>query len=139
MQVDEVLTFEDYWRDTWFLRKRPSMRGSIRQAFGNNIYYKDTNQQWQQMDSHHSLDNGTPNAANVFRDSSTDRVLVSQHFVYWGGTGPELPLFDGCDICAATLGHISNFLGDVVDSFVEWLNDLPEKGYLADPHDWKNL
>ena len=136
MRVDEVLTFDEYWHDPRFEPKRPNMHGSVRRAFGDNIYHRDGNGDWRQVDSHHSFDDGSSNVANVDRDTSADRVLVSGHFAYWGGTGPEIPPFNGCDICIAGQGHKSNFGGDVIDRFVDWLGGLDATGYLAAPNDW---
>lgn len=138
MRVDEALTFDEYWRDPRFELKRPNLHSSVRRAFGDNIYQRDGSGDWQQADSHHSFDDGSPNVANILRDTSADRVLVSEHFAYWGGSGPKIPLFDGCDICVGGQGHKSNFRGEVVDGFIKWVNDLAATGYLADPKDWRN-
>ena len=44
-----------------------------------------------QEDSHHSHQDGTPNPSNIVNDTQTDRVLISDDYVYFGGGGPELP------------------------------------------------
>ena len=136
MCVDDVLTFDQYWLDPRFELKRPNMHSSMRWAFGDNIYHHDENQTWLRMDSHHPFDDGEPNNANVGRDTSVDRVLASQRFSYWGGVGPKLPLFHGVDICVGGQGHRSKFSGEIVDGFLDWLNNLDMVGYLGDPHDW---
>nr|VFK20813.1 MAG: hypothetical protein BECKLPF1236B_GA0070989_12264 [Candidatus Kentron sp. LPFa] len=41
MRVSEAMTFNEYWSDARFLRKIPNLRGSKKQAFGDNIYYRD--------------------------------------------------------------------------------------------------
>ena len=59
MRVSEILSFEQYWDDPRFWQKRPNLHGSLKQAFGDNIYYRDPKTgQWRQKDSHHSLING---------------------------------------------------------------------------------
>src|SRR6218665_1452893 len=40
MEVSEVLTFNQYWHDARFRRKRPNMRGTRYMRYGDNIYYK---------------------------------------------------------------------------------------------------
>nr|VFJ59871.1 MAG: hypothetical protein BECKDK2373B_GA0170837_10879 [Candidatus Kentron sp. DK] len=60
MRITEKMTFNEYWRDERFLRKRPNLRGSKKQAFGDNIYFKDHSGHWQQLNSHHSNKDGTP-------------------------------------------------------------------------------
>src|SRR5437588_8852326 len=42
MRISETMTFEKYWEDPRFLSKRPSFGGSRKQAFGDNIYRRDS-------------------------------------------------------------------------------------------------
>ena len=140
MCVSEILSFQRYWEDPRFRRKRPDLRGSLKQAFGDNIYYQDLKTgQWRQKDSHHSLIYGEQNQANIDRDTGSDRVLISDNFVYWGGEGPEIPQFQGCSICKAGAGHKSNFPCDLVQEFIDWLRSLGDSGYRGTPLDWKGL
>jgi len=139
MCVCEVVSFNEYWQDARFGHKRPDMQASLSKAFGDNIYYLYETGEWLQADSHHSLADGTPNLANIRRDTSSDQVLISDDFVYWGGDGPEIPLFDGQDICVKGQGHKRNFPGDIVDSFIQWVRDLNVDGRIGDPHDWNSL
>ena len=39
MRVSEAMSYDDYWNDPRFLVKRPNLRGSLIQAFGDNIYH----------------------------------------------------------------------------------------------------
>src|ERR1700691_5469200 len=69
MRVTGSLTFEEYWADPRFRRKKPNLRGSKKQAFGDNIYFRTTrNGKWRQLNSHHSLNDGSPNAENIETD-----------------------------------------------------------------------
>lgn len=141
MRVTEVLTFNQYWSDPRFGAKRPTMTGSIKQAFGDNIYHRDAgSQHWQQANSHHSLKDGCPNQANIDNDTKTDRVLLSTQFTYWGGSGPEIPShfrdYAGQDICTSTQGHKSWFAPGLIDAFVTWLKSLRDTGYMAPPSEW---
>ncbi len=141
MRVTEVLTFDQYWSDPRFQAKRPTLTGSIKQAFGDNIYHRDpATQQWQQANSHHSLKDGCPNPANIHNDTKTDRVLLSTEFTYWGGSGPEIPPhlrdYTGQDICTSTQGHKSRFDPRLVNAFIAWLNSLSDNGYVGSPSQW---
>lgn len=52
---------------------------------GDNIYHQHAgNGSWIQEDSHHSNQDGTCNANNLKRDTSSTNVLVSKHFYYFG-------------------------------------------------------
>lgn len=139
MCVTESMSFNGYWKDSKFLMKKPHFRGSKKQAFGDNIYFKDTKGAWHQLDSHHSYEGGVPNPYNIENDTQTDRVLISQDFTYWGGSGPRIPTtfrsYDGVDICAVR-NHKSQFSSELVHDFVLWFRSLGVNGYQDVPLDW---
>ncbi len=140
MRVGEAMSFEQYWQDPRFRQKRPNLCASLKRAFGDNIYHRDSNLvQWHQVDSHHSYEDGTPNPANIAHDTRVDRVLISQDFVYWGGNGPILPEFEEHNICKEGRGHKANFPCEVVEEFIDWLRNLGDKGYCGTPLDWRGL
>lgn len=136
MQISEAMAFSEYWQDPRFRLKRPNLHSSISNAFGDNIYHRNAAGEWQQADSHHSYAHGQPNYANMRHDTSTDRVLIAEDFVYWGGSGPELPRFAGSNIRKDRQGHRCYFPPEVIDAFIKWFQSLPETGVLADPADW---
>jgi hypothetical protein len=122
--------------------KKPNLRGSKKQAFGDNIYSKDAHTAlWCQVNSHHSLTDGSPNESNIAADTSTDRVLISDDFVYWGGSGPLLPQkflsygTQGISLCAGR-GHKNNFPPAFVQEFIAWIRSLDVNGYSGEPLDW---
>ena len=90
MRVSEKISFEDYWNDERFARNKPVLNGSLKQMHGDNIYYKE-NDQWCQMDSHHSFYNGELNEANLKQDLSGNFVLISNHFIYLGRKRVRVP------------------------------------------------
>ncbi len=141
MKVEEDLTFEEYWKDTRFIQKRPNLCGSKKLGYGDNIYFKSSSGEWQQLDSHHSLEDGSPNQANIKNDTQANRVLISTDFVYWGGEGPRIPAqfrnYQGVDLCAGR-GHKSKFSNTFINEFVTWLRGLGVKGYAGRPIDWDN-
>lgn len=137
-QVSEILTYEQYWADKRFRKKRPYLRGSLKQAYGDNIYHRDSKTgQWRQADSHHSFADGSPNPANVTRDTKATQVLVGVEFYYWGRSGPKIPErlrnWGGVDICKNGPSHKCNFPTSLVNEFVRWVRRQGESGYLGDP------
>ena len=140
MRVTETMTFNEYWVDPRFVVKRPNLRGSIKQAYGDNIYYRDEGG-WHQADSHHSLEDGQPNPENVQPDTSADRVLISDDFVYCGGSGGEIPArFRGTELWPdifAGRGHRSNIFPDeMVAEFIAWIRECNDDGVVGEPLAW---
>ena len=139
MRVTEKLTYDSYWQDQRFLKKRPNLRQSIRKSRGDNIYHrKSDNGPWIQEDSCHSNTNGTPNQDHVTRDTSSDNVLVSNDFIYRGG-GPKLqiPEFNGTTLWHAGRSYLCNFPTVAVENFIAWVRSVDEWGYCYDPLEWK--
>ena len=139
MCVSEVMSYNEYWKDARYQRKKPNLRGSIKQAFGDNIYFKDTAGKWNQLDSHHSYKSGAPNSHNIRNDTQTDRVLVSDEFAYCGSSGPEIPenfgQYGSLDVCARR-HHRSRFPQALIDEFLVWFHSLSLNGYAGAPTDW---
>lgn len=140
MKIAETLTYDEYWADSRFLLKRPNLTGSIKQAYGDNIYHRDLKTgKWLQENSHHSLPNGKPNVSNINHDTKTNRVLVGKEFTYWGGSGTSIPKFfrqyEGYDICGQR-GYKCNFPQDFVRLFIEWIKSLHVIGYAGQPEEF---
>lgn len=140
MRVSEAMTYNEYFSDARYERKKPNLRGSIKQAFGDNIYNKNKAGRWDQLDSHHSYTSGAPNPHNIRNDTQTDRVLLSDVFAYFGGVGPEIPKslrnYGGFDVCARR-NHKSRFPEKMVEEFILWIQSLRLKGYVGAPADWR--
>jgi len=137
MKVDEALTFDEYWSDSRFQAKKPDLMGSLKVAYGDNIYHRDDGD-WVQLDSHHTLADGSTNVHNVERDTQTDRVLVSKRFVYWGRSAPRIPdrfrSFgpEDVDICSSGRGHLTHD-GSLAAAFVAWLEKVDTWGVRDEP------
>ena len=137
MRVTETMSFNEYWNGPRFRDKRPDMYASRKKAFGDNIYHTvPVSNEWCQIDSHHSCGDGTPNDNNVCHDTQVDRVLISDDFIYWGGTGPKLPMFCGINFSCARQGHKCKFPGEAVTELIAWIRSLNDKGYCGRPLDW---
>ena len=139
MRVSETMTFNEYWADLRFHRKKPILNGSKKQAFGDNIYFKDQKNQWRQLDSHHSYENGIQNHNNIKNDTQFDRVLISNEYAYWGGSGPKIidkfRGYDGMDICVGR-GYKNKFPDRIINEFINWFQSMDVNGYLDKPLDW---
>ncbi len=140
MRASEKLTFGAYWNDPRFERKKPKFDGNLRDAYGDNIYEPLPDGTFKQHRSHHSLPDGCTNLFNRNKDTSTDAVLGSVDYIYWGQNGPEVPThlanFHGLDLRAPTQGHVSRFPPDFIDAVVDWFDGLPERGVLGVPTKW---
>ena len=141
MKVAHANTFDEYWKGSAYRSKRPNLHASRKQAYGDNIYYRNDVGVWQQRDSHHSHADGTLNQRNVIRDTQADRVLISKRYAYFGGSGPQIPTrfrdYDGYDVCAHR-GHKCRFPRTLVEDFVAWFEGLGVQGFLGRPLDWKS-
>lgn len=92
MKVTQKMTYDDYWNNPDFQYKKAVMNGSLRQQYGDNIYHHDAaHQQYIQENSHHSLAGGIVNKLNYNRDLTSQYVLVSDYYWYFGKSAVLLP------------------------------------------------
>lgn len=144
MRVAEAMSFDDYNLDARFRFKKPFRRGSRKQSCGDNIYFrKGPDSPWCQRDSFHSLKDGTPHPGHVARDTGVNRMLISDDFVYFGGTGPTFPddLRDskGRPICKSGIGESRFDDPMLVNKFERWIRGFKVSGYQGPPHEWISL
>ena len=141
MKVTAVLATRRYWSDPRFEAKKPDRYTSLFLASGDNIYEPLGPGEWRQLDSYHSQADGSPNLRHVLRDTSVERVLVSDDYVYFGGQGPKLPerfLSGGnMDLVHAHQGYRRIREDEVIDSFEGWVRSLGVEGYQGRPWDWQ--
>ena len=131
MQITDVLTFDEYWNDPRFRDKRPVKGAGKKWECGDNIYYRDprTNQLEQYECSYHC-------PADKGQDTKTDRVLISDDFIYWGGDGPQMPP-EFADLVSTTQGHKCRFPEADVLKFVRWLRATGDTGVVGKPTGWE--
>lgn len=122
MRITAALSFNGYWAGEAYFDKRPVRNGSRVMMVGDNIYHRDAvTDTWQQLDSHHSNPNGTPNLVNVEKDTKVDRVLISRDFFYFGKSAPAAPKgLLGAMGFKNRIGHRVFDLSDCA-SFFDWL------------------
>jgi hypothetical protein len=137
MQVDEKLHFNDYWKSKKFRGKRPTMNGSLKQMYGDNIYHFDqSKKRWVQVDSHHSNRDGSENEYNKKRDLKSEYVLISSQFWYFGGHPLKLvSRFRNGKSCVCCTGRGYRIIRDeeLVSQFISWVGKQAMQGYRADP------
>jgi len=145
MKVSETLSFNEYFSDKRFQLKKPIINGSRKQARGDNIY-NTASKGWTQLDSFHSNDDGSANSDHINRDTNTNRVLISEEFIYFGKDGPFIP--EELESCGKPLCHKgiseSKFSGEnptdraMIMGFIEWYDSFEEKGFISHPFDWSD-
>lgn len=142
MQVEEILSFDEYWSDLRFESKRPNRSGSLKQRYGDNIYHRSSpGGPWIQEDSRHSLEDGSPNTEHVRRDTREPRVLLSETFVYYGDRAVDIPEefcdYPGYDISSPGRDYQCNFPSDLRDAVIAWLESQAHLGIVGEPLDWR--
>lgn len=97
MRVTRHMTFNEYWLEPAFRTKRTQRNGTRRTLVGDNIYHRDDDGAWVQEDSVHSAIDGSQDLGNTNHDTKTDRLLLSDHFIYFGSAAPAVPssILDG--------------------------------------------
>lgn len=144
MRVTETTTFDDYATDARFESKKPLRMGSRKQSCGDNIYFRETaNGEWRQRDLFHSHENGQLHPQHVARDTGTNRVLISNDFIYFGGEGPTFPgdLNDrhGRPLCKSGIGRSCFDDPQLVKRLEHWLRCFKVSGYQGPPQEWISL
>lgn len=140
MRVDEILTFDQYWNDRRFRRKKPVMGGTTHLRYGDNIYHHNGNGEYCQEDSFHSREDGSVSLGDLQRDTGTsDKVLVGREFAYWGRRGIKLPQ-DLKFLIKKGPSHKKKFTAEQIAKFMDWLAaQQPERGYIDEPAHWQFL
>lgn len=143
MEVTEILDFNTYWNCSRFKDKKPNLRGSVKQLYGDNIYHQE-NGVWQQEDSRHTECDGSPHAKHLTTDTgTTTNVLISKDFVYFGKNSDKIPE-DMKWIIQRGRGHKCRFSDCEIESAKGWFSSLPrgvkglpsEKGSRKFPSGW---
>ncbi|MFD1603357.1 hypothetical protein ACFSJW_12455 [Flavobacterium artemisiae] len=140
MKVEEKLTFNEYWNDPRFNYKKPQIKGSLVQIYGDNFYHQDSiTQKWIQEDSAHSFQDGSPNPGHIKVDTDGKYVLISKTFYYLGDNSILIPE-NLRDICS----NGRNMKGPSIDiknadNFIKWIQDECQLGIQGNPISWKDI
>lgn len=138
MCLEEKLTFNEYWEDVRFEKKKPVINGSLVQMYGDNFYHQDPKtKEWIQENSAHSLEDGSPNIAHLKRDTGGTFVLISKEFYYFGKESPPIPdkfiqvCSEGRDMKSVSIPK------DIAGEFINWLKEKYSNGIHGDPTSWQ--
>lgn len=138
MQVEEKLTFNQYWADNRFQYKKPVLNGSLVQMYGDNFYHQNTEtKEWIQENSAHSLEKGLLNIDHLRKDTLGQYVLISKTFYYFGDKSIQiqdkhLPICsEGRDMKRQAIPKA------IADDFIQWLQINYSVGIYGDPISWK--
>ena len=133
MQVEEIMSFDDYWSDDRFNHKKPKTNGSLAQMYGDNFYHIDVkSKEWIQEPSAHSV---ISKSKHIQRDTSANKVLISSNFYYLGDEAILIPE-KYHEICKAGPGMKYKGLNEVGPIFIKWVQSQVKKGITGDPINW---
>lgn len=139
MEVDKNITYNEYWNDKKFSKKKPNKQ-SAKGRCGDNIYHKNSSDHWiQKKGSHH-------NEKNIKGDTKRNAVLVSNNFFYLGEKCIHIPKNikesinrswqkNGCKTLIDQLGrnhkHLDKISGQLL---IKWLQEkYKRKGRYGNP------
>ena len=92
MVVTADMTFDEYWGHPDYATRRPKRNGTVKKLVGDNIYHRQKHDEpWVQEDSVHSLQDGSQCPLNTAHDTRVNRILLSDRYIYFGASAPELP------------------------------------------------
>lgn len=144
MKVEETMSFDKYWTDPRFQRKKPDPNGTQKLQRGDNIYHCDPlTGDWIQANGDHSK-NGCQDPKSVETDTKAPRVLISEHFVYFGNSAVDIPphilRYDKPDrFFVGFPGHRCNFPLALENFILKWLQDLIQTPGIQDtPTHWNS-
>lgn len=136
MRVENIISFDEYWRDPQYAVKHPVFGSSLMAWYGDNIYHRDEGSgEWVQAYSFHK-DGTNLGSGNLERDTgTTDRVLIGREYTYWGGSAPLFP--DSLlDMMPSGRARRCNYTDEEKAKILAWIDSQPERGFIAEPADW---
>lgn len=137
MQVQEVLTFDEYWKDRRFRRKRPRWAPgrSLVERRGDNCYKPTGNQTFRQLPSTHwDRVNKREDAQAKAKDLRGKHVLVARRFSYFGERARALPA-ELSFVRLPARFHRVNFSQEEKAALLRFLERLP-RGLRGRPRSW---
>ena len=129
MQVSERLSFEVYYVDERFAKKKPNVKGSWREKCGDNMYYKDQQSKWAQHRTiyHREFE-------IIKKDLKHPFVFVAESFYYFGDKAVTIPI-GYQDLVWKRQGCKSNHDPKAVENFLNWLKVNYASGVFGNPKD----
>ena len=129
MQVSEVLSFDLYYNDQRFEKKRPIISGTWQQRCGDNMYNKDRTGKWlQHPTQYHNNENA------VKKDLKHPFVFIAEHFYYFGDKAVKIPTKYE-ELIRKRQGCKCSYPPNTVDRFLNWLQSTFTSGIHGNPAD----
>lgn len=129
MQLSEVLSFECYYADERFKKKKPVVKGSWRERCGDNMYFGNSHGVWKQHRTiyHHEQ-------YLIEKDLRHPFVFVAEHFYYFGDKAIEIPA-EYRELIRNKQGCKWRHDERVVEGFLFWLQVTFSPGIHGNPAD----
>jgi putative DNA base modification enzyme with NMAD domain len=131
MCIHEVLSMDDYFRDSRFEAKKPRPYGTLQEQCGDNFYYRD-NQRWRRLPSRFH-NTSTAFEKDIGRNLAGRPVFVAKDFYYFGENRIAIPT-DLAGVIRKVQG-IQYAEGDLAKNFVTWLKNNYCPGIHGQPRD----
>jgi len=137
MEVTEILSFSDYYKDKRFIKKIPDFeKNTVIHKSGDNIYEPLSNGNFKQKRSMHSKNKSeTENPATKRSDLSGKNVLNSTNFYYFGSKAKNTHKYN-LEALIVGRGHRNNFSLEVINNFKYFISKQKQKGLIARPSNW---
>lgn len=132
MKISEILSFETYYADVRFEKKKPVVEGSWRERVGDNMYYKDQQGKWIQ---HRTIQHRS--AELIKQDLKYHVVFIAEYFYYFGDKEITIPI-EFQELIRKTQGYKCNHEPGLVKRFLNWLEVSFDPGVLGNPKDNKD-
>lgn len=138
MKVEEIISFDEYWNDPRFQYKKPYLKGTLVQMYGDNFYHT-VDERMVQEPSAHSNPDLEQRIKLYNKDVRGKRVLLSKTFYYFGDNCPLIPA-ELQTICSSGRAYkYKQITEEQINSFVSWLESNYTVGIHGDPCNWKEF
>ena len=138
MKVEEIIRFDEYWNDPRFQYKKPYLKGTLVQMYGDNFYHT-VDERMVQKPSAHSNPDLEQRIKLYNKDVKGKRVLLSKTFYYFGDNCPLIPT-ELQTICSSGRAYkYKKITEEQIKSFVSWLESNYSVGIHGDPCNWKEF
>lgn len=138
MKVEEIISFDEYWNDPRFQYKKPYLKGTLVQMYGDNFYHT-VDERMVQEPSAHSNPDLEQRIKLYNKDVKGKRVLLSKTFYYFGDNCPLIPA-ELQTICSSGRAYkYKKITEEQIKSFVSWLESNYTVGIHGDPCNWKEF
>lgn len=138
MKVEEIISFDEYWNDPRFQYKKPYLKGTLVQMYGDNFYHTVDGRMVQEP-SAHSNPVLEQRIKLYNKDVKGKRVLLSKTFYYFGDNSPLIPA-ELQTICSPGRPYkYKKITEEQINSFVSWLGSNYTVGIHGDPCNWKEF